>query len=208
MHVLKNLLGNSSRASRQSKTAAPVCSCHIAGGGAWSPASVSWSRQLFPQCLSRGIGTSDLLPLWSLLWLVLVIMEKHDNEGGAKREAGADTVLAPPPFSLCLTCTHALLPIAVTSHDSANLRSGSVFTVKACRCTVPSANQRRPPPSEPPTSFLHFVFSRHNPETEFYHWQQYFSTTPAYCVSFLFIYCWLIDFNLNGDLGVKSPLDV
>lgn len=41
----------------------------MAGGGAWSPASVSWSRRLLPQCLSRGIETSDLLPLWSLATL-------------------------------------------------------------------------------------------------------------------------------------------
>lgn len=177
----------------------------MAGGGAWSPASVSWSRRLLPQCLFQRDWNLRPSPTLDFSHPVLVIMEKSDHEREAKRGGEVDTVVAPPLFPVSHTYL-AQLPIAVMSNDSANLRTGSVFTVKACRYTVHSANRRRPPPSEPPTLLLHFVFLRHNPKTEFYHniflWL-------LRVVRLFIIYFW---WNGASDdwpeiTGVKSPLD-
>lgn len=168
MHLLQNLLGNSSRGFTSIKDG---CCCLLTSHGRRRSLKSSISLLVPPAAALVPFQRDwSLRPSPTLEFSHPVLVKWRNIIMREKPKEGEECVqLQPLPLSLCLTRTCALLPIAVMSHCSANQRTGSVFTVKACRCTVPSANQRRPPSSEPPTLSLHFVFLRHNPETEYYH---------------------------------------
>lgn len=117
----------------------------MTGGGAWSPASVSRSRPPAASVPFRrdwNLQPSPTLELATLCWS---LRRNMMVTVGAKRGGGVCTGVAPPPLPMTshVPCT------APCRGDVTWLRQTEDWFCLHCEnlpLTVPSANQRRPPP--------------------------------------------------------------